>query len=85
MVTDYYDHAEVVCSEGDLRKAIAASAAIPAVFRPVMLDGIIMIDGGIFNPVPFDQLAGWQTSSSVPSMWSACRRACPASRQRPST
>jgi NTE family protein len=58
MVTDYYGHAEVVCSEGDLRKAIAASAAIPAVFRPVMLDGIIMIDGGIFNPVPFDQLAG---------------------------
>jgi NTE family protein len=38
MVTDYYGHCEVVCSEGDLRKAIAASAAIPAVFRPVMLD-----------------------------------------------
>ncbi|MCO6410477.1 MULTISPECIES: patatin-like phospholipase family protein [Hoeflea] len=58
MVTDYYGHAEVACSEGDLRQAIAASAAIPAVFRPVMLDGTIMIDGGIFNPVPFDQLAG---------------------------
>jgi len=58
MVTDYYGHCEVVCTEGDLRPAIAASAAIPAVYRPVMIDNRIMIDGGIFNPVPFDQLAG---------------------------
>lgn len=58
MVTDYYGHCEVVCTAGDLRPAIAASAAIPAVFRPVMIEGRIMIDGGIFNPVPFDQLAG---------------------------
>ena len=58
MVTDYYGHCEVVCTEGDLRAAIAASAAIPAVFRPVTLGDRIMIDGGIFNPVPFDQLSG---------------------------
>ncbi|WP_394690512.1 patatin-like phospholipase family protein [Hoeflea sp.] len=58
MVTDYYDHCEVVCEKGDLRRAVAASAAIPAVFRPVMLDDRVMIDGGIFNPVPFDRLAG---------------------------
>jgi hypothetical protein len=58
MVTDYYDHCEVVCEQGDLRRAVAASAAIPAVFRPVMLDDRVMIDGGIFNPVPFDRLAG---------------------------
>ena len=58
MVTDYYGHCEVVCTKGDLRTAIAASAAIPAVFRPVVIDDRIMIDGGIFNPVPFDQLAG---------------------------
>ena len=58
MVTDYYGHCEVVCSEGDLRPAIAASAAIPAVFRPVTIGDRVMIDGGIFNPVPFDQLSG---------------------------
>ncbi|MCY0093922.1 patatin-like phospholipase family protein [Hoeflea ulvae] len=58
MVTDYYGHCEVVCTEGDLRLAIAASAAIPAVFRPVTIGDRIMIDGGIFNPVPFDQLCG---------------------------
>jgi NTE family protein len=58
MVTDYYGHCEVVCDKGDLRRAVAASAAIPAVFRPVILDDRVMIDGGIFNPVPFDRLAG---------------------------
>ena len=58
MVTDYYGHCAVACTKGDLRTAIAASAALPAVFRPVMIDDRIMIDGGIFNPVPFDQLMG---------------------------
>ncbi|MEP3435632.1 MAG: patatin-like phospholipase family protein [Hoeflea sp.] len=58
MVTDYYGHCEVVCEKGDLRTAIAASAAIPAVFRPVRIGDRIMIDGGIFNPVPFDKLSG---------------------------
>lgn len=58
IITDYFDHCEKVCENGDLRNAIAASAAIPAVFRPVERDGRIYVDGGIYNPVPFDHLAG---------------------------
>ena len=54
--TDYYGQSEVTCSDGDLYSAIAASAAIPALFRPVQRDGRILIDGGIYNPVPFDLL-----------------------------
>ena len=56
--TDYYGHHVAVLAEGDLRSAIAASAAIPAVFRPVIRDGRLLIDGGIYNPVPFDLLHG---------------------------
>ena len=52
--TDFFGHRLVVISEGDLHSALAASAAIPAVFRPVVRDGCLLIDGGIFNPVPFD-------------------------------
>lgn len=52
--TDYYGHHLVVFSEGDLHKALAASAAIPAVFRPVQHGERVLIDGGIYNPVPFD-------------------------------
>ena len=52
--TDYFGHRLAVISDGDLPSALAASAAIPAVFRPVMRDGRLLIDGGIYNPVPFD-------------------------------
>lgn len=56
ITTDYYAQSEVVIEEGDLRLALAASAAIPALFMPVRMDGRIMIDGGIFNPVPYEHL-----------------------------
>ena len=56
--TDYFGHHVTVFSEGDLHSALAASAAIPAVFRPVVRDGRTYIDGGIYNPVPFDLLRG---------------------------
>jgi NTE family protein len=52
--TDFFGHKLAVFNEGDLHSALAASAAIPAVFRPVTRDGRLLIDGGIYNPVPFD-------------------------------
>ncbi|KQZ99524.1 Patatin [Mesorhizobium sp. Root157] len=52
--TDFFGHKLAVFSEGDLYSALAASAAIPAVFRPVVRDGRVLIDGGIYSPVPFD-------------------------------
>ncbi|MCC2608677.1 patatin-like phospholipase family protein [Neorhizobium petrolearium] len=54
--TDYYGQAEVVLEEGELRTAIAASAAIPGLFMPVRVNGRIMVDGGVFNPVPYEHL-----------------------------
>lgn len=56
--TDFYGHCETVFSEGELRFAIAASAALPAVFAPVVRNGHTYIDGGMCNPVPFDLLRG---------------------------
>lgn len=58
VATDFYAQEETVCSSGSVHNAVAASSAIPALFRPVLLDGRYMIDGGISNPVPFDHLAG---------------------------
>ena len=52
--TDFFGHRLAVFEEGDLRTALAASAAVPALFRPVRRDGRLLIDGGIYNPVPFD-------------------------------
>ncbi|MGI2035064.1 patatin-like phospholipase family protein [Rhizobium panacihumi] len=54
--TDYYGQKEVILEEGELLPAIAASAAIPALFMPVRVNGRIMVDGGILNPIPYDHL-----------------------------
>lgn len=56
--TDFFGHKLAVFERGDLVSALSASAAIPAVFRPVRREGRILIDGGIYNPVPFDLLEG---------------------------
>ncbi|WP_306119474.1 MULTISPECIES: patatin-like phospholipase family protein [unclassified Roseitalea] len=58
VATDYYGHRQTVFTSGDLFSAMAASAAIPAVFKAVVRDGRIYVDGGIFNPVPYDHLVG---------------------------
>lgn len=56
--TDYFGHGLAVFDSGELQSALAASSAIPAVFKPVTRDGRLLIDGGIYNPVPFDLLTG---------------------------
>ena len=58
MTTDYYGQTERDCHRGDMHQALSASSALPAVFMPVRIDGRVMIDGGIYNPIPFDHLAG---------------------------
>ena len=56
MATDYYGQEEVVIDSGNLHEALAASAALPAIFMPVRINGRVMIDGGIFNPVPYEHV-----------------------------
>lgn len=58
VATDFYSWQDCVLSEGDLKQAVAASIAIPAVFRPVQLGGRTLIDGGASNPLPFDHVTG---------------------------
>lgn len=53
---DFHAAKEVRIETGDLHSAVAASCAIPPVFGPVKRDGRILVDGGLFNPVPFDLL-----------------------------
>jgi len=58
VATDYLGQTDKAFTSGPLHQAVAASSAIPAVFRPVIIDGDVYIDGGTTNPVPFDILAG---------------------------
>jgi|SRR5208282_2320352 len=58
MATDLHRRQEAAFSSGQLIPALAASIAIPGLFRPVSLDGRVLIDGGATNPLPFDRLRG---------------------------
>jgi len=44
----------VVIDSGDLLPALQASMAVPGVFPPVKLDGHLLVDGGVANPLPYD-------------------------------
>jgi NTE family protein len=50
--TDLQAAEKVTHRRGNLRSAIRASSAIPAVFTPVQLDGRTLVDGGAMDPVP---------------------------------
>lgn len=54
--TDYYGQCTSVFENGPLLSAIAASAAMPAVFLPVERDARFFIDGSATNPCPLDVL-----------------------------
>src|ERR1700745_3290386 len=58
MVTDLHRRSELAIASGPLRPALAASIAIPGLFRPMIVDGRVLIDGGATNPLPFDKLTG---------------------------
>jgi NTE family protein len=58
VATDLHRREEADLKTGPLGPALAASIAIPGLFRPVTLDGRIMVDGGATNPLPADQVAG---------------------------
>ncbi len=58
VASDFYAQEAVVFSSGPLRPAIAASMALPVIFQPVQIDGRVLIDGGLVNPLPFDLVAG---------------------------
>ena len=45
---------QVVLKEGDLAQAMRASMAIPVVFKPVKMDGMQLVDGGVLNNLPVD-------------------------------
>lgn len=43
---------EVILNKGKVIEAVLASAAIPGVFPPVQKGNLVLIDGGILDPVP---------------------------------
>lgn len=54
VTVDLISRKEIILDEGDLLSAILATMSIPVLLPPVERDGLVLIDGGILNNVPFD-------------------------------
>lgn len=54
VATDFMHGQEIILSSGNVQTALLASAAIPAVFPPIRIDGRLMIDGGVASNTPID-------------------------------
>jgi NTE family protein len=56
VATDFWSRQQVVFQSGNLLPALRASMAVPGIFSPVLLNGMLLIDGGAVNPLPYDLL-----------------------------
>jgi NTE family protein len=46
----------IILDKGNLAQAITASGAFPSLYKPVIIDDQILIDGGVVNNYPIDEL-----------------------------
>ena len=46
----------VILDKGNLAQAVTASSAFPSLFKPIIINNQILIDGGVVNNYPIDEL-----------------------------
>jgi len=56
MATNIETGQAVILDKGNLPQAITASGAFPSLFQPVNIDDQLLIDGGVVNNYPIDEL-----------------------------
>ena len=56
VATDLKAGKEVVFCKGSLFEAIRASISLPSFYAPVVRDDMILIDGGVMNPIPLNRV-----------------------------
>lgn len=56
VATDVETGKEVILDKGYLPLAVSASGALPSLFNPVIIDDVVLIDGGVINNYPIDEV-----------------------------
>lgn len=56
IATDIEKGEQVILKEGYLAQAMLASSAFPSLFSPVEIDGKLLIDGGVVNNYPVEEI-----------------------------
>jgi NTE family protein len=57
-LTDFTNAKTVFVNSGPIMEPLIASCSIPFLFMPVLLNGSMMVDGGLLNNFPVEPLAG---------------------------
>ncbi len=52
IATELHSGRELWLRNGKVLEAVRASCAMPGLFTPVIRDGVVLVDGGLVNPVP---------------------------------
>src|SRR5690606_39198512 len=52
VATELLTGREVWLREGSVIDSVRASAALPGLFTPALINGRLLVDGGLVNPVP---------------------------------
>lgn len=65
VATDLAARREVWFQHGRLARAMRASIAIPSALTPVMINGRLLADGGLLNPVPMEPLLRTRSDFTV--------------------
>ncbi|MDR1851547.1 MAG: patatin-like phospholipase family protein [Propionibacteriaceae bacterium] len=65
VATDIGARREVWFQSGPLDVAVRASVSIPGFFMPVVVNGRLLVDGGVVNPVPMEPLLATQADFTM--------------------
>lgn len=65
VATDLINQKEIWFQNGSLEQAIRASIAVPGVLTPVNYKGRVLVDGGLVNPLPLNQIAAWHADLTI--------------------
>ena len=76
VAVDLVSGKQVIRDRGDAVRAVVESINVPMISRPILADGMALVDGGVLNNLPADVLADAGRRSSSASTWQpACQPA----------
>lgn len=65
VATNLNSQTTIIFEKGKLIDAIKASVAIPTIFTPIYKDDMILVDGGILNPLPINIISQDNTDIKI--------------------
>ncbi len=82
VATDINARREVWFQRGPVEHAIRASIAIPGVITPAVINGRVLVDGGLINPIPIEPTAAASADLTIAVSLSGMRTQAAARRRR---